>query len=333
MPLSDAERRTLTGTVGRCRRLLEDEAHNQLEVIYRFNRDGVPRALDGLPSSSIERGVAEELREWHRHFTNLARGTPAQRQLAALRRMAEETAFTVLHRLAAIRMAEERGVLRPCLRDGLRSDAFRLFLQFSEGALGREEEAYRLFLERVFDEIAQDLPALFDRREPRSLIFPRAKCLEDVVAELTVADLRRAWQDDEAIGWVYQDFDPAKERKELRRGNDVPRDSTDLAIRNQLFTPRWVVEFLTDNTLGRLWIEMTDGETEIADACAYLLRADVTSRVAPKDVRDIRVLDPACGSGHFLLYAFDLLERIYREAWDRRIGISPDRKPLWVECP
>jgi hypothetical protein len=333
MPLSDTERRTLTRMVGRCRRRLEDEAHDQLERVYGFTRDGAARALAGLSLSSIELGVAEQLREWHRHLASVANGEPAQRQLAALRKMAEETAFTVLHRLAAIRMAEERGVLRPCLRDGFRSDSFRLYLQFSGGALGREEEAYRLFLERVFDEIAQDLPTLFDRREPRSLIFPRAKCLEDVVVELTVADLSRAWQDDEAIGWVYQDFHPANERRELRRGNDVPRDSTDLAIRNQLFTPRWVVEFLTDNTLGRLWVEMTDGETEIADDCAYLLRADVASRVAPKDVRDVRVLDPACGSGHFLLYAFDLLERIYREAWDRRIGISPDRKPLWVECP
>jgi hypothetical protein len=262
----------------------------------------------------------------------MAKGTTPQRQRVALQRMAEETAFTVLHRLAALRMAEERGVLPlRCIGDGLRSDGFRLFQQFSGGRLGRDEEAYRVFLERVFDEIAQDLPSLFDRREPRSLVFPRPDCLEEVVTALTADELRRAWQDDEAIGWVYQDFHPAKERRELRRGRDVPADSRELAIRNQLFTPRWVVEFLADNTLGRLWIEMTEGKSAIGDACRFLFRTDETAPVGAKDPRDIRVLDPACGSGHFLLYAFDLLEHIYLEAWELKAGTSPGRTPVWVE--
>lgn len=331
MPLSDAERRTLTATVGRCRRLLEEEAHDQLERIYGFSREGTIRPLEGLRLSAIERTISEELREWHRHLASLASGTPRQRQSAALRKMAEETAFTFLHRLAAIRMAEERGVLRSCLRDGFQSDGFRLFYQFSGGALGHHEEAYRVFLERIFDEVAEDLPALFDRREPRSLVFPRAKCLEDIVRELTVPELSRAWADDETIGWIYQDFHSAEERQKLRKRTKVPRNSHELAIRNQLFTPRWVVEFLTDNTLGRLWVDMTEGATEIAKGSAYLVPHEVTSRVAPKDVRDIRVIDPACGSGHFLLYAFDLLERIYLEAWRCRIGLSSDRTPLWEE--
>ena len=333
MPLSDAERRTLAAAVGRCRTLLEGEVKDRLERVYGFTREGAPRALDGLVLSSIERGVAEELREWHRHLAGLAAGAPAQRQKAALARMAEETAFTFLHRLAAIRMAEERSVLRPCMRDGLRSDGFRLYLQFAGGALGRDEEAYRVFLERVFDEIADDLPSLFDRREPRSLIFPETGCLEQVVRELTASELQRVWTDDEAIGWVYQDFHSAEERQKLRVGKKAPRDSHHLAVRNQLFTPRWVVEFLTDNTLGRLWQEMTGDETAVADTCAFLLPTDATARVTPKDPRDLRVLDPACGSGHFLLYAFDLLERIYLDAWDRRIGSSPGRTPVWSQYP
>jgi hypothetical protein len=263
----------------------------------------------------------------------MATGTMAARQRAAIRRMAEESAFTVLHRLVALRIAEERGVLRPCIRDGLRSDAFRLYREFSGGALGRDDEAYAIFLERVFDEIAEDLPALFDRREPRSLVFPRPPCLEGAIRELICPDLQRAWEDDEAIGWVYQDFHPAAERREIRRGNDVPRDAADLAIRNQLFTPRWVVEFLTDNTLGRLWVEMVGHETPVAERCSYLLRAEVASPPAAKDPRDLRVLDPACGSGHFLLYAFDLLEAIYLDAWDRHVGASPDRTALWIEYP
>lgn len=340
MPLQDSERRELTRVVDRCRKLLawvdadgrtSGEMYDQLERIYGFSREGAPRPLDGLQLSSEERAVALQLREWHGHLARTARGTLAERHGAAFRRMADEAAFTVLHRLVALRMAEERDVLQPCIRDGLRSDGFRLFLQYAGGALGRDEEAYRVYLERVFDDIAADLPALFDRREPRSLLFPRPTCLEQLVTELTSAALGNAWKDDEAIGWVYQDFHSAEERREIRRGSDVPKDAAELAIRNQLFTPRWVVEFLTDNALGRIWYEMSGGQSEVAEQWAFLLRTGELNTVPAKDPRDLRVLDPACGSGHFLLYAFDLLEAIYLEAWDRRVGATPGKKPLWVE--
>jgi hypothetical protein len=117
-------------------------------------------------------------------------------------------------------------------------------------------------------------------------------------------------------------------------------------VRNQFLTPRYVVEFLTDNTLGRIWYEMRKGSTSLFERCRYLVRRPNEVFLEPgeespaddgadpdlgqeellkkpvyighrpkKDPRDIRVLDPACGSGHFLLYAFDLLETIYLEAW------------------
>ncbi|MBI4706186.1 MAG: hypothetical protein HY744_34250 [Deltaproteobacteria bacterium] len=148
MALSDAERRTLARVVGRCRELLDAEVRDQIERIYGFTREGAPRPLEGLPLSSVERSVAEELREWHRHLAAMATGTSEARQLVALNRMVEETAFTVLHRLAALRMAEERDVLKPCVREGLRSDGFRLYLQFAGGALGRDEVLARCRTER-----------------------------------------------------------------------------------------------------------------------------------------------------------------------------------------
>jgi hypothetical protein len=117
----------------------------------------------------------------------------------------------------------------------------------------------------------------------------------------------------------------------------APRNSRELAVRNQFFTPRYVVRFLVDNSLGRLWYEMTRGETGLSDMCTLLVRkphvrflakdekapasedenTDYHSYRALKDPREIRMLDPACGSMHFGLYAFDLYEVMYREAWDR----------------
>ena len=100
-------------------------------------------------------------------------------------------------------------------------------------------------------------------------------------------------------------------------GSQAPRNSRELAIRNQFFTPRYVVQFLTDNTLGRIWYEMRGTKTALAEQCEYMVRKP-GEEFAPrpkKDPRDLRVLDPACGSGHFLLYAFDLLLTIYEEAY------------------
>src|SRR4029450_11837825 len=125
------------------------------------------------------------------------------------------------------------------------------------------------------------------------------------------------WGEDETIGWVYQFFNGQDERRKMREESPVPRNSRELAVRNQFFTPRYVVQFLTDNTLGRIWYEMRDTKTVLAGRCDYMVRTpgEEFAPRAKKDPRDLRVLDPACGSGHFLLYAFDLLLPIYEEAY------------------
>jgi hypothetical protein len=88
-------------------------------------------------------------------------------------------------------------------------------------------------------------------------------------------------------------------------------------VRNQFFTPRYVVEFLVDNTLGRMWLEMYGELSKLRDFCKYFVRSKDGGlrKRSLKDPRDLRILDPACGSGHFLLYCFDLLLMIYEEAW------------------
>jgi len=200
----------------------------------------------------------------------------------------------------------------------------------------------------VFDEFALDLAVLFDRFSPQGRLFPRESALLALLDLINHADLESLWAEDETIGWIYQYFNSKEERKKMRDESAAPRNSRELAVRNQFFTPRYVVEFLTDNTLGRIWYEMTKGETSLKDTCRYLVRrptevflangelppddqGQMTNDLSQedllkqsvyiphrplKDPRDIRMLDPACGSMHFGLYAFDLFETIYAEAWD-----------------
>ena len=78
---------------------------------------------------------------------------------------------------------------------------------------------------------------------------------------LNDTNMAHLWTQDETIGWVYQYFNPPEERRAMREASAAPRNSQELAVRNQFFTPRYVVEFLTDNALGRIWYEMTCGET------------------------------------------------------------------------
>ena len=347
MSFDKPTRNKLASMVGDCRRLLTEDIRHQLQAVYGLQPDGT-----ALPASSLshldERGreVASALRLWQEHLASTEAGTEPQRSKAAFDRLAHETAFTILNRLAALRMCEERGHVIECVRRGLESDGFALYERFSEGVLGGRGETYRIFLERMFAELSVDLGALFDLDAPQSLVFPRERCLEQVLSLLNRSDLADLWGKDETIGWIYQYFNSKEEREAMREASAAPRNSRELAVRNQFFTPRYVVEFLVDNTLGRLWYEMRQGETALKESCRYLVRRPTeiflnenlqapsaatqdglgqdellkqpvyVPHRAKRDPRTIKILDPAVGSGHFLLYAFDLLETIYQEAWE-----------------
>ncbi|WP_197980323.1 MULTISPECIES: Eco57I restriction-modification methylase domain-containing protein [unclassified Rhizobium] len=253
-----------------------------------------------------------------------------------------EQAFTVLNRLAALRMAEARGLLIESVGNGYQAKGFQLYARLAGAGLGETGDAYRTYLLSVFDELSQDLPALFDRYSPQGRLFPREAALVQVLSLINHGEIDPLWAEDETIGWIYQYFNSKEERKAMRDASQAPRNSRELAVRNQFFTPRYVVEFLVDNTLGRLWFNWTGGQTGLRDRCQYLLvKPDEQPEAAKKlrDPRTIKLLDPACGSMHFGLYAFDLFEEIYREAWDweqthgptaldRETGGSPDLKPF-----
>ena len=257
-----------------------------------------------------------------------------------------EASFTCLNRFAALKMLEARGLVQECVSRGEQSSGFKEFCGLAPGLLELPDKGYRLYIESLFDELSTEIRVLFDRRDLASLLWPGRKAFDGLLNILNREEIAGIWGEDETIGWVYQYFNSGEERKKMRDASAAPRNSRELAVRNQFFTPRYVVEFLTDNTLGRIWYEMRQGDTVLKDECRYLVRRPNEVFLGPgekapaeddgdtdlsqeellkktvyiehrpkKDPRDIKILDPACGSGHFLLYAFDLLERIYEESW------------------
>jgi hypothetical protein len=227
---------------------------------------------------------------------------------------------------------------------------------------GHQDVAYRHFLDWLGAALSEEIGVLFNPNDPANRLYPRQKTLDEVLELLNEGGLKaeeaelreqwpKIWSQDETIGWVYQYFTPKEMRDAARDtkrgGSQAPRNSHELAFRNQFFTPRYVVEFLTDNTLGCIWHEMRRGDTKLKEQCRYLVRRpteiflkegeqppknaaegkdDLSQEELlklpvhiphrpKKDPRELKILDPACGSGHFLLYCFDLLLTIYEEAY------------------
>lgn len=340
MAFDQATRNRLQRFVTDARRALEEEFTRQLQ--NDFGMDPVAGTVTPIESlrhiNDQQRETARILRDTVDHYC--AGGDMDTK--AGLDRIVREQAFTVLNRLAALRMAEARGLLIETVSNGFQAKGFQLYARLAGTGLGETGDAYRVYLQSVFDELSQDLPGLFDRFSPQGRLFPREATLIQVLTLINHGEIEPLWAEDETIGWIYQYFNSKEERKAMRDASQAPRNSRELAVRNQFFTPRYVVEFLVDNTLGRLWFNWTGGQTGLRDLCQYLLvKPDEQPEPAKRlrDPRTIKLLDPACGSMHFGLYAFDLFLEIYREAWaweltygpgclDTETGGSADLKPL-----
>jgi hypothetical protein len=423
----------------RARKLLEEDFAAQLEGDFDMHRDGAVAAKAGCHLSARQAFQRERIVAAIEH-KRAAGMSPAD----AARDYLRDAAFTALNRFVALKMLEARELVQECMTKGEQSAGYREFCGMAPGLpLLPDSAAYRLYIESLFDELSTEVKVLFDRRDPSTVLWPKRATLEQLLEILNATQLTGVWGEDETIGWVYQFFNGQDERKKMREESQAPRNSRELAVRNQFFTPRYVVQFLTDNTLGRIWYEMRQSNTSLAQKCEYMVRQpneiwrskdlrsepwveeavkgtwnaipenfdwsqsaafahvingyelalarglgeagdfanrrcesaertrtwegnalelwiclffehrrarhsgcdpegeqlqllnalsqrlraalieETAANTAPrftirrtkKDPRDLRVLDPACGSGHFLLYAFDLLLAIYDEAY------------------
>ena len=370
MGLTAEQRAKLQSFVTKARVLVDDDFKVQMQSVYGMS-ESLIQPLDAMPSlSQAELTTARILRE---RFHHIRASTPEgrSRDATAFARLARELSFGIVNRFAAVRMAEKRQLIEPSLAELYNSSGFLSFKDAASSGLilafTSTYEAYRQYLKCIFDELATDLGEVMASDAVSCLLFPSATKLEDLIKLMNDGAVDPLWAEDETIGWIYQYYNDPDERKQMREDSQVPRTSRELAVRNQFFTPRYVVEFLTDNTLGRIWYEMTQGKTELVNNCRYLVRRPQTkflaagekSTTAPippelpsaerlklpeevphrptKDPRQLRFLDPACGSMHFGLYAFELFELIYAEAWDHSIGTLrtdfPERVTFLREVP
>jgi hypothetical protein len=349
-------RNTLRNTVTKCRKLLEEAIGELLQGRFGIHADGTIEDSSRLTHlSSDELRYREEVLAHLEHIK--ASGLNPNDATAQLIR---EAAFTHLNRLCAYKMMAARGLRDDPVGKGLKSRGFMFYLSDhpEDEALYRgakEDVAYRHYLDWLNEQLSADIGVLFAKEDLATRLFPLQRVLEKVLDQINSEELADIWAQDETIGWVYQYFTPKELRERSRKENPMPQNSYELAFRNQFYTPRYIVEFLVDNTLGRIWYEMRKGQTTLKERCKYLVRrpteiflsldeklpneeAQQSGELSQeelleqsvyirhrykKDPRDIKILDPACGSGHFLLYCFDLLQTIYEEAYhDDELGLG-----------
>jgi hypothetical protein len=339
------QRNTLRNTVTQCRRLLEKAIGEVLQGQFGIHPDGhVEHASQMGHLSQEDRAFREELVAHLCHIESQGFRPPD-----AVAQLVRETAFTHLNRLCAYKMLERRKLIREAVSRGLKSSGFMRYLSYNPEdeklwSSGKQDLAYRHYLDWLAAERSEEIGVLFSPHDPANRLFPSQRVLDEVLALINDPELDSVWGEDETIGWVYQYFTPKELRDQARKESAAPRNSYELAFRNQFFTPRYVVEFLVDNTLGRMWYEMRGGNTRLKEICRYMVRRpnEVIPHRAVKDPRDLKILDPACGSGHFLLYCFDLLLTIYEEAYEQRVesdewrmGHDPAgvKEPLWETYP
>lgn len=177
----------------------------------------------------------------------------------------------------------------------------------------KEAELYRMLLLAQCNTLYKTMPFLFEWiGDETELLLPDNLLHTDSLIRKLVTDIdEEDWQEVEIIGWLYQFYISERKDEVMARKSAVPTE--DIPAVTQLFTPHWIVRYLVENSLGRLWLLNRPG-SRLREHMPYYIDGEAeTDFLKITRPEDIRLLDPACGSGHMLTYAFDLLFRIYEE--------------------
>ncbi len=330
--LDKAEREHLEDIVTEMRERVEDNVRFQLTQADLNTRPSDDETLDEETEQlvdAIELEAVDNI-DWDDAFEEYIDGV----------------GYTIVNRITALRCMEVRDFIEEEVtvfkENGLTPAAETLVHE--EFLL--EDEAILAAYHNTCDELAAEIEILFDRSTAYSLVDPDDDTFEELCRMVDeVPD--EVWRADDVLGWVYEYYNrPIVESLDAKR----TLESKDIGPANQFYTPHWVVRMLTDNSLGKLYLEANNKKTssshdlsiderkerlvtpedcpDVESLCTYLIADEGEQKATSfEDPSQIRVMDPACGSGHFLLYAFDILERIW---WSERPDLDRSEIPAKI---
>lgn len=242
----------------------------------------------------------------------------------AVAEFVRETAYTWANRLLALRCMEARElidevILQKEVYGGRSLEHHRLIQRQPELGTGEDDGLFAA-LEAAFVRQAEHLPLLFDPNSPGVALKPSVAAIKRCIALLSgnvdnyPAD-DNVFKTPDALGWAYQFWqneEKARVDRLLKERKGFKCEGADIAPKTALYTEDYMVKFLVQNSLGATWVGMKP-DTKLVDGWEYFVRDADRAPVEQKPVSEITFLDPACGSGHFLIEAFDLFFDMYKE--------------------
>ena len=349
-------KRLLSKTIRDLRARLLDELHQATDSEYRLSLSDKAAKL-----SEQARMGRRRLLDW---VQEQERALPkkelkaAQAEQRFVREVEKDAAATLVNRLVYLRLLEAAGLQQEkVLTGGWESLGYKQFREYALELVDDATEGYATLLQLVFDELAQELPGLYGPVRLTGLIPIPAASLRTVVEALEQPGLASCWSDDLTLGWVYQYWnDPEREALDAKLNESQKLQNHELGPKTQMFTERYMVEWLLHNSLGQQWLALCKkhGWTPEAEADGTLQRLEErrtawraqreAGQVQPQElmpiegpaeerwkywvpqplpedapgavpdsIRELKLLDPACGSGHFLVTALELLLAMYQE--------------------
>ena len=239
-----------------------------------------------------------------------------------------ECTFTLFNRLAALKVMEDRElfpeVIRRRVEHGNLSYAHKQWLEEHTDERNAERMGLKHFLEDKFQELSDSYKIPLYSPDYAYAMLPTADELFEIITAFNEIEQDAdcgvdIWKGDDILGWLYENFNTVEKLALKDSGDKTEYDK--VSLQSQVYTPQWVVKFLVDNTLGKMYLEMYPDSNFIYDEdgkVKYLIANAPTSQMRhPKKLEEIKLIDPACGSGNFLIYAFSLFYDLYLNQIDQ----------------
>ena len=301
------------------------EAVKQRAYEYEITEDGENRAdLESIGGHVLSAQVKEQRRE-----------LISQIQHKGYTQVMEEAAYTWFNRFIALRFMEvnsclpskvrvftdENGAFKPeVLKQAMSVELDGLdknkVLQLLDAQAN--EELYKYLLITQCNELNRSLPEMFETISNwTELLFPANLLRSDSVLDRMVMEIpEEDWQDAvQIIGWLYQYYNDTRKNEVINIYKGTVKKE-DISAATQLFTTDWVVRYMVDNSLGRYWIERHP-ESKLAEKLEFFVapkNGEIKHINEPVNPEDVKFFDPCMGSGHVLVYAFEVLMEIYKES-------------------
>lgn len=193
------------------------------------------------------------------------------------------------------------------------------------------ETLYSILVEEKCHALSEIMPFMFEKRGGYSdILFPEGLLMKDSFLEKLREEFRKAKGKDEEIiipieiiGWLYQYYNSELKDEvfaDLKKNKKITKEK--IAPATQLFTPHWIVKYMAENSLGKIALESCGVSESLKNSWKYFIENEISENSERLKIEDIKIIDPAMGSGHILTYCFDMLSEIYEDlGWSKKEAV------------